>query len=83
MPPRASNPERRRREGVGRAEGERHGRTQQYLQLVDRLSGWGERGTGASKARELERMAGGWSEERGGGGKREKGLLYRGAPPRE
>ena len=98
---------------MGRAEGERHGRTQQYLQLVDhlswrgergtgaskarelerrtqqylqlvdRLSGWGERGTGASKARELERMAGGWSEERGGGGKREKGLLYRGAPPRE
>jgi len=44
MPPRASNPERRRRrEVVGRAEGERHGRTQQYLQLVDRLSGCGER----------------------------------------
>ena len=43
-PPRASNPERRRtREVVRRAEGERHGRTQQYLQLVDCLSGRGER----------------------------------------
>ena len=63
---------------MGRAEGERHGRTQQYLQLVDHLSWRGERGTGASKARELERMAGGWTEERGGGGKQEKGLLYQG-----
>ena len=68
MPPRASNPERRRtREVVGRAEGERHGRMQQYLQLVDRLSGQGEGGTGASKAREPERRAGRWSVGAGPG----------------
>ena len=51
---------------MGRAEGERHGRTQQYLQLVDHLSWRGERGTGASKARELERRAGGPVVGRGG-----------------
>jgi hypothetical protein len=56
---------------VGRAEGVGHGLTEQYLQLVDRLSGRRERSRGL--AGEGTGEAGGRSEERGGGGEREKG----------
>ena len=60
-PPRASDPERRRK-GVGRAEGVRHGRTEQYLPTRGSLVGAGigrNRGLQGEGTREAGGRAGG------------------------